>query len=150
MQISEQAEARWKECIEERQKLEAERDSHRNNFPMDDRPYIDRLDEHQKKLEELNEKLAKAEREEHEAQMEMDRFKNMERKAIEEQIENRKEMNQGHEDEYTEKLRREEEQRKIREAKEAAYREWVEESRRKAPEFFQAQDRSREQGGRGR
>lgn len=150
MQKREQAEARWKECMEERQKLETERNVHRENFLMDDRPYMDRLDEHQKKLEELNEKVAKAEQEEHEAQMEMDHWRNEERKANEEQIEYRKEMNQGHEDEYTEKIKWEEEQRKTQEAREEQYRQWQEECRRNSPEFYQAQDRSREQDGRSR
>ena len=105
MKMREQAEDRLRECEEKRKNLESERNAHQDNFPDDGRPFNERLEEHQKKLEELNNEVEKAKQEEHEAQMELDRAKAMEQKARQESIENRKEMNQGREDDHTEQQR---------------------------------------------
>ena len=54
MEMREQAEDRLRECEEKRKNIESKRNAHQDNFPDDGRPFNERLEEHQKKLEELN------------------------------------------------------------------------------------------------
>ena len=62
MKMREPAEDRLRECEEKRKTLESERNAHQDNFPDDGRPFNERLEEHQKKLEELNNEVERPNR----------------------------------------------------------------------------------------
>lgn len=116
-QSVEQAERRYEECKQERIRREDARNEYQGNFPMDNRPFQERLDEHTSGMEEHNRRVEEAKQQEEEARRDLDHARDIERQVDAARMEGTREqshLEEGRENDETERLKFEHEQKETK------------------------------------